>query len=1019
MGKQDYLILVSFPNLSKLIPDMFKEMYIGIDIGSVSVTLAAFVRRQITPGEIPSGFFVPPADQIPSEDGGWILSAYRRHGGDPIRAAETMYRALTEAITNGKDITLFCTGTGGKEGAERLKGTYVNEFRASAEAVSHVLPEVHTIFELGGERSRYLQISPSAEGVMINCYGVNGECAAGTGSFFDQQASRLQYDTDRVSEALDGVERAAVIAGRCSVFAKSDMIHAQQRGYSPPEVLKGLCSAVVRNFKGTVTKGKKIIPPVALIGGVAANRGVVQAVREQFELSDGHLIVPPLHSWMGAIGAVLLARNRERAAFPVIHPSESSVAHAEKPLSLEKVVLLRDQAVEAALPGTGTTDVYLGLDIGSVSTNLALIDQNGDLLDSIYCMTSGRPVEVVIDSLREMGRRVGEKVRIRGVGATGSGRELIAMLVGADCVKDEITAHKTGALHVSRKYLKRPVDTIFEIGGQDSKFISIQDGVVTDFSLNEACAAGTGSFLEEQAAELGISIKNEFARMALRSRRPLQLGERCTVFMEKELIPHLHRGTPKEDITAGLAYSVVKNYLNRVVKKRRIGEVIFFQGGTAYNDAVAAAFATLLDKEIIVPPHNGIMGAIGAALLARDRAGDGTTAFRGWDLAAVKIDNREFTCQACSNHCLIQEFGVEGEKSYWGDKCSEKYRKRSKRSQKPVSRDLFSLHDELLYRQPVPPDGKGFRIGIPRVLTFFDRLPFWLAYFRELGCLPVLSGPSKTYHVQAGIEAAVAEPCFPVQMAHGHVAELLRLELDAIFIPNLVNELDPAVSVASFICPWTQTLPLVVRQTPALQAIDASLLYPTIQFRQGPEFVARSLEQDVARKLGISSEQNSRAVRNAWEAYESFRNELMRAGDSALKEIMGSGRECILLLGRPYNLYDPGLNLNLPAKLRNIYGVDVIPMDFLPLDSVDINGVHDHMFWNYGRRILQAALLSRDYPNMHLIYLSNFKCGPDSYIRHYVQDAAAEPFLFLQLDSHANDAGLMTRVEAFLESKGM
>jgi predicted nucleotide-binding protein (sugar kinase/HSP70/actin superfamily) len=566
------------------------------------------------------------------------------------------------------------------------------------------------------------------------------------------------------------------------------------------------------------------------------------------------------------------------------------------------------------------------------------------------------------------------------------------------------------------------VDTIFEIGGQDSKFISIKNSVVVDFSLNEACAAGTGSFLEEQAKEIGIAIRREFAELALRSKHPLKLGERCTVFMEKELVPYLHQGVPKEDIVAGLAVSVVQNYLNRVVKKRRIGDVIFFQGGTAYNDSVAAAFSTVLQKEIIVPPHNGIMGAIGAALLAQQAKADRrTSSFRGWNLAAVSWKMREFTCRGCSNECQMQEFDVEGEKSYWGDKCSEKYRKRTKSSCRAHIEDLIACHDTILSgetrEQTAGTPGRG-RVGIPMALTFYDRLPFWRAYFETLGYETILSSPSNQKLIHAGVEATVAEPCFPVQVAHGHLLDLLRMDLNIIFLPNVVNEEDPSRSIASFICPWTQTMPLIARHTPDLERLRELLFYPNIQFREGAAFIQKQLEKAVS-PFGISRQENRQALKKAFEAQRRFKKEIQKAGERALRELNNSGSAVIVLLGRPYNLYDTGLNLNIPSKLRNVYGMNVIPLDFLALDDVDIRPVHDHMFWNYGRKILQAARWARNNPNVHLIYLSNFKCGPDSYIRHYVEKASEKPFLFLQLDSHANDAGVMTRIEAFLESKRM
>ncbi|HHS14017.1 MAG TPA: hypothetical protein ENN03_09685 [bacterium] len=1007
---------------------MDDRCWIGLDVGSVSINLAAVAGKldEGTRRDLEAdGFSVRSLDicglSNNNDSPNLILSPYIRHQGEVGGSIEILQNRFKKHIPESGWCSVWVTGSGGTNLRQRRGYQYVNEFQAAARGVAALCPKVKTLFELGGERSKYIRIEPDASGsVRILEYECNGECAAGTGSFFDQQAGRLKIPINETGSIIQGAGRTASIAGRCSVFAKSDMIHAQQLGYTPAEVLKGLCEAVARNFKGTIAKGKQIEVPVALIGGLAQNPGVVDAMRRLFGLEKRHLIVPPEHAWMGAVGSALTAQQKDTGKKSVtvfFEPKKKQNFDIPRmpPLRMDKVRLMRNENQVYRFPGKQTVDAFLGIDIGSVSTNLALLDESGSLIFGLYRMTDGRPVEVVTRALKDMGRAMKNRVRIQGAATTGSGRELIGALVGADIIKDEITAHKTGAVDISRRIWKRGVDTIFEIGGQDSKFISIQDGVVVDFSLNEACAAGTGSFLEEQAQELGISIRNEFAELALSSETPLRLGERCTVFMEKELIPYCQRGIDKKDIAAGLAYSIVQNYLNRVVKRRHIGERIFFQGGTAYNDSVAAAFATLLDREIVVPPHNGIMGAIGAAMLVRDTNRTRGTGFRDWNLDAVPRRMKTFTCRGCSNECCIQEFDVEGEKYYWGDKCSERYRKRVKSRSKAFVDDLIEMRRKWF--EPVSalkPKMRG-RVAIPMSLHFYDRLLFWKTYFDTLGFETVCTGPTTQCVIHQGVEAAQAEPCFPVQVAHGHTLLAVSLNPDWIFCPNVVSEEDPTNSVASFICPWTQTWPLVIRNTPAFETNLEKIWDPNIQFREGERFVAGQLYRQ-GRHLGFSKHENRRAVEEAYAAHRQFLMKIRRTGLSVFRRIQSENIPCVLLLGRPYNLYDSGLNLNIPRKLRHLYGVNVFPLDFLPLEEVDIRSVHDHMFWNYGRRILQAACLAAKTPNMHVIYLSNFKCGPDSYIRHYVEEILGRPFLFLQLDSHANDAGILTRIEAFLES---
>ncbi len=1012
------------------------RVWIGVDIGSISLKMALYFKGRFSSDSISklidSQLFFKSGEVLASTfgKGSLLLSRYIRHQGEPFSKIVHLFKPIFQTVGEDQIVGAWTTGSGGKVG-KQIKGFYyVNEFRAVAEAVGRLFPEINTIFEMGGERSKYILLSKTREGqIQILDYQMNGECAAGTGAFFDQQVERLKVRIEDVGQIVEGLEKCPSIAGRCSVFAKSDMIHAQQRGYQPAEVLKGLCEAVVRNFMGSVTNGKRIEPKVALIGGLAFNLGVVSALQNQFKFFNGELFIPEHHAWMGAIGGILLglkqeeeSRSSERFSSQLVYKDKEDYPTTH-PLTLEKVQLLRDQVRPYHLSKNRIIDGYLGIDVGSVSTNLALIDSKGELIHGIYRMTEGRPVDVVRDAISEMSSIVEGKVRIQRVGTTGSGREMIGALVGADAIKDEITAHKTGAFQISEKYFGVQVDTIFEIGGQDSKFVSLKDGVVVDFSLNEACAAGTGSFLEEQAKQIGISIRKEFAELALQSRHPLKLGERCTVFMQKEVVPYLQQGIPKEDIVAGLALSVVQNYLNRVVKKRKIGDVIFFQGGTAYNDSVAAAFATILNKTIIVPPYNGIIGAIGAALLAKERMeGKKKTSFRGWDMGEVSWKLREFICQGCSNHCTIQEFEVEGEKSYWGDKCSDRYRKRTATKERASIPDCISLYLDLLLnpkkvKQNTVTKKRG-RVGIPRSLQFYDRFPFWKTYFESLGFDIVLSGLTRKDIVHAGLEVTVTEPCFPIQVALGHLVDLLSQDLDFIFLPNVVNEEDFSGGPASFICPWSQTIPLVALHTPAIEHIREILFYPNIQFREGCKFVEKQLQKEVL-KWGIGAKENRDAVRSGYKAQERFKSETRKIGRDILSQVMIEEKPCVILLGRPYNLYDSGLNLNIPKKLRDLYGANVLPMGFLPLDGIDVRSVHDHMFWNYGRQIIQAAMFTKAHQNMHIIYLSNFKCGPDSYIRHYIEEASGKPFLFLQLDSHANDAGMMTRVEAFLESKRM
>ncbi|HTM89634.1 MAG TPA: acyl-CoA dehydratase activase [Terriglobales bacterium] len=1015
------------------------NIHLGLDIGAVSLKLAVLGDAKAAEplarltAKADSFFrFVPPAGSGLAE-GSLVLSRARPIHGNPLQATLELLEEFLNCVPAANVGGVRVTGLSGRLIAEALHAEFENEFRAVAKGVRALYPHARTVFEMGGETCKYIRLDPDGDSSYLGIadYSASGDCAAGTGGFIEQQASRLRYAVEDVGPAACGASCAARVAGRCSVFAKTDMIHAQQKGYGTDQILRGLCDAVARNFKSSIVKGHQVAPPVLFIGGVALNQGVRNALREAFKLQEHEFIVPELYSWMGALGAALFEKERlARRRFSGIERLRE-VATARQdfpssdPLSLANVELLRDQvSPPPPFVNAHAVEAYLGIDIGSVSTNLVVLDAHGRLLKEIYLATEGRPIEVVNRGLAEIKEQLGARLDLRGVGTTGSGRELIGELVGADIVTDEITAHKTGAMHVCREMGMAPVDTIFEIGGQDSKFIRIERGVVVDFTMNEACAAGTGSFLEEQAERLGISIKGEFARLALSSERPARLGERCTVFMERDVNGLLRKGAQVADLCAGLAYSVALNYLNRVVRGRKIGDVIFFQGGTAYNDAVAAAFSQILNKTVIVPPHNGVIGAIGMALIARERmqARRQRSRFRGYDLSQVNFSTRDFVCKACSNYCDMKEFVIEGQRSFWGDKCSDKFRKRPRGDRQPVIEDLLEFREQLLEQAvasaPLKLNGHARpRVGIPRAMFFYDRGPFWATYLRELGFEVVTSRPTDGRMAAAGDELAIAQPCFPVIVAHGHVQDLLQRGVDYVLVPNTLDYESPDPSVKSHLCPWNQTLPFVLRAAPKLEDAAAKLLAPTVHFRLGEKHVRKAL-QEFARGLGVARGVNQHAVSAAYTAQQRFRERLLQAGERALAQLEKTGEPALVLLGRPYNLYDRSINCDVPRKLRTLYGANVIPLDFLRLEEEDISEINDNMYWNSGRLILAAARITRRYPNLHLVYISNFKCGPDSYIKSFVYDASGKPSLLLQFDGHSNDAGFLTRCEAYLDSKG-
>ncbi len=565
---------------------------VGVDIGSVSVNVAVLDEK----GDI-------------AED------RYVRHKGKPMHTAGAVVEELQAAY--GSEIEFVAvTGAGGKTFAQLVGASFTNEIIALTKAFHHLLPQVGSVIDIGGEDSKFIMfdMDSASKRLRIKDFSMNTLCAAGTGSFLDQQASRLGFTIEEFAEIALKAKNTPRIAGRCTVFAKSDMIHLQQIATPDYELVAGLCFALARNFKSNIAKGKEVRKPVAFIGGVAANAGMRKAIKEVFSLDD-QLIVPEHFTSMGALGAIFAVLDEPRLKERFIgvggikeYLAKDETAEAHEPLTISdgnKAVTYEVKRPEKMVRA------YLGVDVGSISTNLVVIDEQKNVLAKRYLMTEGRPLEAVKRGLDEIAMEVGDCVEILGVATTGSGRYLTADFIGADLVRNEITAQAEAAIAIDPE-----VDTIFEIGGQDSKYISIDNGVIVDFEMNKACAAGTGSFLEEQAERLGISIKDEFSALALSAKNPTKMGERCTVFIESDVMHHQQADSKTDDIVGGLCYSIVLNYLNKVVGDRRVGKRIFFQGGTAFNKGVVAAFEKVCGKPITVPSHHDVTGAIGVAILA-------------------------------------------------------------------------------------------------------------------------------------------------------------------------------------------------------------------------------------------------------------------------------------------------------------------------------------------------------------------------------------------------------------------
>ncbi|MCL5773103.1 MAG: acyl-CoA dehydratase activase [Firmicutes bacterium] len=972
--------------------------FLGIDIGSVSFKSALLDKK----GEI-------------------LYSRYVRHKGETLRTALDELKKFFSIHPAAEIHNICITGSGGKILAGVMEVPFVNEIVAQSKAVELLYPSVKTIIEIGGEDSKLLLLEKDASGkIAISDFAMNTICAAGTGSFLDQQANRLGLSIeDEFGELAMKSENPPRIAGRCSVFAKSDMIHLQQKAAPDYDIVAGLCFAMARNFVSNIAKGKKFVPPVAFHGGVAANKGMVRAFREILGINDKELIVTEYHGLTGAIGAAILAGENPSKTFSLdLKKIEEFIEnYKEERLSLEP---LKFHDSRCSYGGGETLkegekiEAYLGVDVGSISTNVVVLDKNKNVLSKRYLMTAGRPIEAVRRGLSEVGEEVGNLVEIKGVCTTGSGRYLTGDFIGADIVKNEITAQARASTVIDPQ-----VDTIFEIGGQDSKYISLENGAIVDFEMNKVCAAGTGSFIEEQAEKLSINIKGEFGNKALQSKCPVRLGERCTVFMESDLVYHQQKGADKDDLVAGLGYSIVYNYLNRVVQDKKVGNNIFFQGGVAANKGVVAAFEKVTGKKITVPEHHEVTGAIGCALIAMEfmNGKNKKSTFKGFDLSKKQYKQSSFECKGCSNLCEINRVDVEGEKPlFYGGRCEKYERKKSSEADKIP--DLFTEREKILlgdYDEIKALESKKKKIGIPRVLHFYEYFPYWRAFFKELDIPVVLSDPTNKNIINDGVELVLAESCFPIKITHGHITNLLKKEVDYIFLPSIINLKKPDPRFKESVpCPYVQSIPYTIKAAIDIESKGKKVLQPVVDFNRKKSQLIKTLSP-MAKEFGKSKAQISKAIDAAQEAQDNFCETLKKRGQEVLRNLKEEDQG-IVIVSRPYNGCDSGINLELPKKLREL-GAMPIPLDFLPLDDVDLAGEWPHLTWRYGQKIIASSEIIRKDKRLNAIYITNFGCGPDSFLLKFFRTKmGGKVFLQIEIDEHNADAGIITRCEAFLDS---
>lgn len=929
---------------------------LGIDLGSISLKVVILDR-----------------------DSSAIFTRWTRVAGAPIDSLAELFKEICDSHPNIRFSSIGITGSGRHLMHDIVDGESINEITAHAKGISTLSPGVKTLIEIGGQDSKLIILGDgsAADPIAVSDFRMNELCAAGTGAFLDHQAARLKYSIEDFVALAESSTSPVRIAGRCSVFAKSDVTHHIQEGAKLSDVVAGLNEALVRGYISNLVRGKELPRPIAFAGGVASNIGIVKAFERILKLGDGELIVPGEHRVVGATGAAILAAERMRSS-----AADKKIAAIGVQGLLDAIERLRWQELSARRNRSNSSDRlisnkrlkvepdcssltlldghYLGIDIGSSSVKAAVLGREGLIFRS-YRRSSGKPREVLDSIMAELHASIGS-IKMSGVGITGSGRHALSEIVGADKIVDEISAQARAA-----SFIWPEVDTVIEIGGQDAKFIRIDNGRVVDFAMNRVCAAGTGSFLEEESARLGVAIDGEFEKLAFEGAEPVELGSRCAVFMESDLVSRQQAGATKADLAAALCKAVVENYFDKVAGGRRIGKRVLFLGGVAKNNAVIAALELKLKQPVESSSCGDVSGAMGAALHAALSSRDEKVA------ADMKVPKKKISSE-----------------------------------ESPIARRADLMERSI----GVVATGNLKRIGIPRALLAFDKMTLWRTFFEAAGIETVVSPPTDSSMVAQGAGQMAAETCLPVKALCGHVVWLEdHGDCDWIFVPSYVTVGRDKHGRESVHCPYIQAIAQFVAPM-----ARGEIVSPVINWLWNP-----SDERDAmigcAVKLGIPKELAKDAWNKARGVDDAFRAALRDIGKSVLADVAnGTIPRAFVMLGKDYNISDPALN-SRAVEIFEEKGEIVITQDMIALDDGDYTERFAAMGWQHAKEALAASEIVARTPKLYPVFITNFGCGPDSFAVPFAREILRDVnMLILEVDEHSSSVGMETRIEAFINS---
>ncbi len=964
---------------------------VGIDIGSTTVKVVVL-----------------------DEENKLLFRSYERHYSKAReRACETL-RSI-EDMLKGKDVRLVITGSAGLGVAKAAGLDFVQEVYATAAAVNAYIPDTDAVIELGGEDAKIIFFGGALEERM------NGSCAGGTGAFIDQMATLMNVTVNELDALSLKHEKIYPIASRCGVFAKSDIQPILNQGGRKEDVAASIFQAVVDQTVAGLTQGRELKGKIVFLGGPLH---FLMGLRERFvdtlQLDSGHAVFPEDGDCFAAMGAALCASDYEAKPFDDLlrlleeSKAATSVVDTMPPLFESQA----DYDAFAARHNASTPpqldirtyegNAYLGVDAGSTTTKIALIAPDGGLLYTYYHSNLGNPVAIVLEQLKEIYRLCGNRIRIKGSAVTGYGEDLIKNAFSCDLGLVETVAHYRAAAHFNSD-----VDFIIDIGGQDMKCFKIRNGAVDSIMLNEACSSGCGSFIETFAKALGYNIA-DFAKLGLFTQKPVNLGSRCTVFMNSSVKQAQKDGASVEDISAGLSISIVKNAIYKVIRAASaddLGKHIVVQGGTFHNDAVLRAFEQELGRDVTRPTIAGIMGAFGAALAARDLGLEQSALLDEKALVDFSHTAKPVTCNLCTNHCSLTVNTFDGGRKFIsGNRCSRPLGK-----EKAALPDLYRYKYEKLRAM----EGKGFgdgsrgRIGLPFGLNMYENLPFWFELFTRLNFEVVLSPESSRKLYIKGQRTIPSDTvCYPAKLLHGHVEALVEAGVDAIFYPCMSYNFDEKSSDNNYNCPVVAYYPeLLAANMPDLK--KTRFLNPYAGLHR-PKDYERIGSQWFADTFGVPRREAAHAIRAAYQAYDRYKEDIHRTGQQYIDEARAKGLPIIVLAGRPYHI-DPEIN----------HGInDLITSFGFVLVSEDAVAFHEGYAprkvlnqWTFQARMYNAARYVCEQPDMQLVQLVSFGCGTDAITGDEVRsilENGGKLYTQLKIDDISNLGAVKIRVRSLM-----